>query len=429
MWLKGYGEGRGEGFNSLEPTADGGLIAAGKAEWAKGPGGRRAGNDRALIVKFDGEGGIEFERELAGSDSDWAMSALQTSDGGYAVMGVTGSGDGDFKAGPGKSAGRDVFLAKLDPVGEPVWVRTYGGKLDESAGGFLEEPDGGFLFVGTAESVGAGKGCADTPDMQPQLFAVKVDRDGRETSSSCRGLRNGVRNVKLVRAPGGYALLLGTAMDRGGGDSFAFAGSLGPDAGISGLREIPAGGTRMAFAASAVRGGGLAGAGCMGTDAGNAREFCPAAWLFALSSGLELQWERYWPGERETLFNGVARSKGGFVAAGQSSSPLASKASGVKRGGASADHKAYIVMADSGGAPLWETALGGSGWQKAETAAALADGGVAVAGETNSPDGDFSGAYRELRPPGRMSSYAFIARFAPRNEQGQGVEASGAVPE
>ncbi len=43
---------------------------------------------------------------------------------------------------------RDILLIKLDPFGDPVWQRTYGGPFDERAGGFVELADGGFAVFG-----------------------------------------------------------------------------------------------------------------------------------------------------------------------------------------------------------------------------------------------------------------------------------------
>ncbi|MDR1314050.1 MAG: hypothetical protein LBQ12_10240 [Deltaproteobacteria bacterium] len=418
-WLKAYGGETLDSLNYLLPSSDGGLLAVGRTESKKGDVERSVRSSHAWILKLDGDGGILFKRALSGSYLDFGELAIETSGGDYLVMGETTSSDGDFKSKPRKAIELDVFLAKLDPSGKTLWVRTYGGKLAETAGGVLEEPDGGYLFIGTAESAGAGKGCFDTPKFQPQLFAVKVDRDGRETSSHCVKLRYGVQNVRLVRAPGGEALFLGTAMDGDEEESYAFAGWLKPDATIFDIWEIPADGPRTAYGAAALRGGGLVGAGCRGRPLGEADGRCSEAWLFGLTPGLDLEWDRFWPHERASAFQGIARSKGGFLAAGYVQNPLSGKDVS----------DAYVVMADSEGSPLWEAVLSGSGRDNADGAAALPDGGVAVFGKTASFDGDFAGAYREGRPADDYPGDVFVARFAPWNMKGQGVEAAAAAPE
>jgi hypothetical protein len=48
------------------------------------------------------------------------------------------------------------------------------------------------------------------------------------------------------------------------------------------------------------------------------------------------------------------------------------------------------VAAGPGGEPLWTLALRGGGTDTVSSAAALPDGGLALAGSTGSSDGDFS---------------------------------------
>ncbi len=61
---------------------------------------------------------ISFERTYGGVDFDRGKSVQQTTDGGYAIVGITRS----FGAGS-----NDVYLIKTDSIGDTIWTRTYGG--------------------------------------------------------------------------------------------------------------------------------------------------------------------------------------------------------------------------------------------------------------------------------------------------------------
>jgi len=77
----------------------------------------------------------------AGVEQVWAVEAL--SDGGFAVLGSTGS----FGA-----ASSDVYLFKLDVDGERVWSRLFGGPQIDEGRALVELPDGGLMIAGLTNS-------------------------------------------------------------------------------------------------------------------------------------------------------------------------------------------------------------------------------------------------------------------------------------
>ncbi|GAJ09961.1 unnamed protein product, partial [marine sediment metagenome] len=82
-----------------------------------------------------------------GSDSDEAWSLIQTTDGGYAVAGYTSS----------KGAGADDFwVIKLDHQGNMIWDRAYGGSDRDWAASLIQTTDGGYAVAGLTSSKGAG---------------------------------------------------------------------------------------------------------------------------------------------------------------------------------------------------------------------------------------------------------------------------------
>jgi hypothetical protein len=103
---------------------------------------------------------IRFERTYGGDTLDYGVSVQQTEDGGYIVAGYTYSfGAGDC----------DVYLVKVDSVGDTVWTRTYGGSGNDAAYCVRETRDGGCILTGYTSSFGAGSS---------DFYLVKTDSVG-----------------------------------------------------------------------------------------------------------------------------------------------------------------------------------------------------------------------------------------------------------
>jgi hypothetical protein len=98
LWTKTFGGyAHDEGY-SVACTSDGGYIICGYTD------SYGAGLDDFWIIKTDSSGSMEWDRVLGGTNYDWGVSIMQTSDGGYVADGVTES----FGYG-----GTDLWLIKL----------------------------------------------------------------------------------------------------------------------------------------------------------------------------------------------------------------------------------------------------------------------------------------------------------------------------
>jgi hypothetical protein len=74
-----------------------------------------------------------WTRTFGGLYEDQGKRVLQTSDGGYAILG---------------NSGGDVYLLKTDSIGNEEWERCYGGAGTQYSQGFTVADDGGFVIVG-----------------------------------------------------------------------------------------------------------------------------------------------------------------------------------------------------------------------------------------------------------------------------------------
>jgi hypothetical protein len=90
---KTIGGSGGAYFTSLTPPAMGGVIAGGTSysdkSFEKSENGR--GNGDYWVVKMDKDVKIQWDKTIGGSDNDNLKSVIQTSDGGYALIGESNS--------------------------------------------------------------------------------------------------------------------------------------------------------------------------------------------------------------------------------------------------------------------------------------------------------------------------------------------------
>jgi hypothetical protein len=369
-WSRVYGGPGWDGFSDVAGTSDGGMIAAGESSSGTGDVGGNKGGTDAWVVKLSGVGEIEWTRSLGGVGHDSAAWARELSGGGYIVGGYTTSRDGDF---PSEGGGGDAWAARLDPAGAVVWARAYGGPEWEQAAAVIEGPDGGFLMVGvtgSGEAAGSGCGPAAAPGARNRrVWAVTLDADGRRLEASCPdGLPYASGDPLAAARPGGGAAVAYRPLGGGAGRGPIAAGLVGPGGAPEGHWTLDDGKARSPFGVAAAEGGGVAVAGS---------SVKPWAGLFGPDGGLV--WETVLEtSPPDSSFDAVAAHGGGFLFAGSADGPS----------GGGADLLAAAVGPD--GAVLWSITMGGGDPDFGAAAATLAGGAAAVAGSTESYDGDLS---------------------------------------
>jgi uncharacterized delta-60 repeat protein len=126
---------------AVAETTDHGYIVAGYTQ----SGG--AGGADILLLKFTGNGALDWARAIGGSLNDWAFTVAKTANGGNIVAGFTFNyGAGDY----------DALLLDYAGNGTLNWARTAGGGSADRAHSLAMTVDGGFILAGRTESFGAG---------------------------------------------------------------------------------------------------------------------------------------------------------------------------------------------------------------------------------------------------------------------------------
>ena len=152
-WARTFRGAYNDGPESIIQTSDGGFAIAG---WTESSG---AGRTDFLVLKLATDGSLTWARTFGGADWDEASSVIQTSDGGFAVVGFTWS----FGAG-----GDDFLMLKLTSDGSLIWARIFGGASRELGHSIVQTSDGGFAIAGHTQSFGAAG----------DFIVLKIDPNG-----------------------------------------------------------------------------------------------------------------------------------------------------------------------------------------------------------------------------------------------------------
>jgi PGF-CTERM protein len=194
-WNKTFGGASDDWVHSLEYTSDGGYILAGSSHFFTGKG----IDVDAMLVKTDLNGNMQWQRTIGGIGRDEAYSTIQTSDGGYIMVGTTESyGVGTI----------DFWLVKTDAKGIEQWNRTFGGEDIEEVTSFLKTLDGGYIIAGTTRPLETGS---------YDMWLVKTDAEGIEQWNLTLGGEDDDTRPSIRQASDGGYIIAGTTGSYGAG--------------------------------------------------------------------------------------------------------------------------------------------------------------------------------------------------------------------
>ena len=154
LWTKTFGESNTDYAWTVQQTTDGGFIIGAHS------GSFGAGSHDVYLIKCDANGEIVWTKVYGGSSADGAYSIQQTVDGGYIISAHVNS----FGAGL-----HDVYLIKTDAQGDTLWTKIYGGSNEDRLRAVQQTTDGGYILV--SETLSFGAGSAD-------VYLVKTDSSG-----------------------------------------------------------------------------------------------------------------------------------------------------------------------------------------------------------------------------------------------------------
>lgn len=160
LWDKVYGgtgqeissSGNNNGFSLLAETGGNFVIVGATNSPVSGDisDTSRGGLD-IWIIKCDSAGNKIWDKRYGGSGSDVCGHVVKTNDNGYIICGGTDSPiSGEVS--DSSRGGDDVWLIKIDSVGNKLWDKRYGGNNGDGGIWIEIAPDGGYWVNSTTDS-------------------------------------------------------------------------------------------------------------------------------------------------------------------------------------------------------------------------------------------------------------------------------------
>ena len=271
---------------------------------------------------------IQWQKMLGGTSNDMAYSAIQTTDGGYAIAGESFSNNGDVSGNHSQSI--DFWIAKTDNLGNLQWQKSLGGSKTDKAYSIVQTADGGYAIAGRTESTnGDVTGLHGTIDW----WVVKL---------------NGSGNLQWQKTLGGTANEIAYSIKQTNDGGYIVAGSTASNDGdLTGLSN-----------------GGACG------------------WIVKLNPSGNIQWQKVFTGVLPSSI--IQTTDSGYAVTGSSD-----QSSNIPGNHGIYDY--FLIKMNGNGAIEWEKCYGGSNSDDANCIIQTTDGGYALAGNSRSNDGDVTG--------------------------------------
>lgn len=228
QWQKGLSGSQTDFATCIILTTDGGYVSIGDTYSSDGNFTANHGSTDGWVSKFDANGITQWEKVLGGSSMDNFLSIIQTSDGGYIIVGRTYSNDGDISGFHDSPNTTDCWVIKLNNLGNIQWQKSLGGKGSDLGRSVLETSNGGFMICGSTTSfdgdVSANHGTGSTSD----YWVINLDANGTIIWEKTYGGSNEDQSFSMSKTIDGGFVIAGMENSTGGdvtihnGLSFAF---------------------------------------------------------------------------------------------------------------------------------------------------------------------------------------------------------------
>lgn len=341
QWTRTYGGAEDDWAWSVIQTTDGGYAFSGSTgSWP---------NEKAWLVKTDKNGNVEWTQTYAFSD---ATTVIQTANGGYVLAGFSGGHIGSYS---------DAWLVKTDPHGVVQWNRTYNWKDNDEAWSVIQTNDNGFVLGGSS---------ADFNEHWDG-WLVKTDADGNlEWTRIYGGPAHDHVNAVIQTVDGGFAFV-GDTWSYGAGNADGWLVTTNAMGDLEWNQTYGGSGYDKAYAMIQSVDGNFTLIGT--TSSYGSGEF--DAWLVRTDVDGNMQWTRTYGGSFHDNTNSVTlTADSGFVLGGTTKS----------YGASPEDMNCWLVKLNASGYLEWNQTYGGSKDDETNSVIQSADGGFTLAGRTRS---------------------------------------------
>jgi gliding motility-associated-like protein len=124
IFSKIYGGSQNDVAYCMTKGADGTLTLAGYTTSTDGDVSGAKGSQDYWIINVTTKGQLNWQKDLGGTDAEYAKTIITDKDSGYIVGGISYSNNGDVTGALGKG---DYWTVKLSPKGNVIWKKNWGG--------------------------------------------------------------------------------------------------------------------------------------------------------------------------------------------------------------------------------------------------------------------------------------------------------------
>jgi hypothetical protein len=386
-----FGGSQNDVAQSVIATLDGGFAVLGYTQSNDGDVVDKTDNSFDYwLLKFNANAELQWSKTYGGSDDDRGHSLIQTSDGGFVLLGYNNSSDGDVSANNGS---RDFWLIKTDALGNLIWEKSYGYSGNDEGINLIETSDNHFLITGVLDVTASGGQGNVGRHAGGDYWAIKVTQMGalvwsRYFGGSFTDTPNGIAensNNEFIIAGSSDSNDVDISGNKGGYDFWvvktASTGSIIWERSFGGMEIDEARGI-----ASSNDGNYLIVGDTRSSDQDVSQNNGAAdLWLIKISDDGNVLWEQSIGGTNFDVPRSIRPTlDGGFLIAGSS------RSSDGNVDANQGQNDAWIVRVNSNGQLVRQSTFGGSEIDFGYDAVELLDGSMVLVGESSSSDGDLT---------------------------------------
>lgn len=391
--IKTFGGSKNDVAEAVHATSDGGFVVLGHTQSTDGDiTGKSDDSFDYWLLKFDSEAVLEWNKTYGGSGDDRGRDVIQTSDGGFALLGYSDSTDGDVTITQGL---RDFWVVKTDPFGNISWQKSFGFSGIDEGTKILETSDNHLLLSGVLD-VSASGGQGDfgrfsTKHAGGDYWSIKITSNGELIWSKFYGGSFTDSPREIVENNRNELIVVGSSdsndvdiTNNKGSYDFWIVKSTHEGTIIW---EKSYGGSEIDEARGIVRSedGGYV---IVGDTRSNDQDIssnngAADLWMIKIDESGNLLWNHSFGGSSFDVSRSIVKTfDNGYVVSGSSRS---SDGDVSKNQG---KNDAWIVKVSNDGQLIWEKSVGGSEIDFCYDAVQLNDGSLIAVGESSSFDGD-----------------------------------------
>ena len=388
-----FGGSKNDVAKSVVSTVDGGFAVLGYTQSLDGDITDKATENYDFwMLKFDSEAQLEWNKTYGGSGDERGRSLIETSDGGYALLGYSDSSDGDVSSNNGN---RDFWLVKINASGVLSWQKSFGYEGEDEGVSIIETSDNHLMLSGVLDVTASGgegnQGRFSTRHAGGDYWAIKITPTGDIVWSRFYGgtftdSPTGIKetlNDGFISVGGSDSNDVDISNNKGSYDFWIVKSNLNGDI----VWEKSFGGSEIDEARDIISDGNGNHI-VVGDTRSNDQDVAfnngaADLWAIKISNSGELLWNTSIGGSNFDVARSISTTfNNEFIIAGSSRS---SNGDVSKNQG---QNDAWVLRLDNSGQLLWETTIGGSEIDFSYDAVQINNGTIVAVGETNSSNGD-----------------------------------------